>query len=360
MKLIKSMMRNRYYLVTITTCIAFFVIILGAYTRLSDAGLGCPDWPGCYGNLIAPTSANSIEKSNQLYSHMPVHSAKAWTEMVHRYFAGILGICIFFIAGMNIMQKQKTRPPISIPLILVGLVIFQAVLGMWTVTWQLVPWVVLAHLLGGLSILSCLFWYRLQLLRSNYRDITTNNNKLLPWIGLAILIVLIQITLGGWVSTNYAGLACSGFPLCNGQLFPSLNFSQAFPIHQPGAMNYTGGVLSSSGRITIQMLHRWGALITMIYLGAITLWIILAKHTTKLRPNALVILILLFIQLCLGVINVTHLLPLWAAVAHNGVAILLFIALLALLYKAKHESNWLSSSGSTNKPLNGQQQSGKN
>ena len=143
------MIKNKlYYLVTAATCIAFIVIILGAYTRLSDAGLGCPDWPGCYGNLIAPTSANNVAEINQSYPYATVYSAKAWTEMVHRYFAGILVLCIFAIAIISSSQRRKNNHPISMPLILVALVIFQAMLGMWTVTWQLIPWVVLAHLLG--------------------------------------------------------------------------------------------------------------------------------------------------------------------------------------------------------------------
>lgn len=333
------MIKNRlYYLVTATTCIAFIVIILGAYTRLSNAGLGCPDWPGCYGNLIAPTSANSVAEITHMYPHATVHSGKAWTEMLHRYLAGILGLCIFVIVVIRIRQRQKNHHAINLPLVLVALVIFQAMLGMWTVTWQLIPWVVLAHLLGGLMILSCLWWLKLQLLQNSPHYVATNDKTLRPWIGLGILIVLIQIALGGWVSTNYAGLACVGFPLCNGQLLPTLNLSQAFSVHHAIGINYEGGVLSSSGRITIQILHRLGALITMIYLGALILWILFFKRSSKMRSTVMVIFILLVTQLSLGIINVTSLLPLWAGVTHNGIAMLLFIALLTLLYKTKYGS----------------------
>lgn len=328
---------KHYYLVTVTACIAFIVIMLGAYTRLSDAGLGCPDWPGCYGNLIAPTSANSVAEINQAYPHVTVHSAKAWTEMLHRYFAGTLGLFIAIIAGLRIFQRQKIHHPNSIPIVLLALVIFQALLGMWTVTWQLIPWVVLAHLLGGLMILSCLWWFRLQISQKNYQSMIVNSTSLLSWIRIGIIIVFLQIALGGWVSTNYAGLACIGFPFCNGQLVPAFDLSQAFSIHHVIGINYEGGVLSSSGRITIQLLHRLWALITFIYIGALSLWLLFNDYVRKLRSNAVVILILLVIQLCLGIINVTSLLPLWAAVAHNGIAMLLFLALLTLLYQSKYD-----------------------
>jgi heme a synthase len=330
-----------YYLVTAATCIAFVVIILGAYTRLSDAGLGCPDWPGCYGNLIAPTSANSVAEINQSYPYVTVHSAKAWTEMIHRYFAGTLGLFILIIAVLSIFHRQKIYHPNSLPIVLVALVIFQAILGMWTVTWQLIPWVVLGHLIGGLLILSCLWWLMIQLSQNSQQNLSISNKSLLPWIRLGALIVFIQIALGGWVSTNYAGLACIGFPFCNGQLVPAFDLSQAFSIHHAIGINYEGGVLSNSGRITIQLVHRLGALITFIYLSALSLWLLFNKYPRKLRLKAVTILILLVIQLSLGIINVTSLLPLWAAVAHNGIAMLLFLALLALLYQSKYEPKGL-------------------
>ena len=196
--------------------LALCVVMLGAYTRLTDAGLGCPDWPGCYGHMVLPSAQDALSKAQSLYPGTPIESLKAWTEMVHRYAAGTLALFIAFIGFSAIKNNiQQKKMPWALPVFLMLLVIFQAALGMWTVTLKLLPVVVMGHLLGGILIfasLSCFCW-QLRPLQGN----EASNWRF--WIGLGALIVFVQIALGGWVSSNYAGIACIGFPRCNGLWF---------------------------------------------------------------------------------------------------------------------------------------------
>ena len=210
------------------TILAIVVVVLGAYTRLTDAGLGCPDWPGCYGQLTPPTDQS-------------IDSQKAWTEMIHRYFAGTLGLVILVLAIVAIFKRKQPNVgarravPLQLPLVLLGLVIFQALLGMWTVTMLLNPLVVMAHLLGGMATLGLLWWLALRSQSNSLKFAIRNsqsaiNPNLKTWATLGLIILGIQIALGGWTSANYAALACPDFPQCQGQWWPSMDFSGAFTV----------------------------------------------------------------------------------------------------------------------------------
>ena len=323
---------SRYALLAgIATLLALVVVMLGAYTRLADAGLGCPDWPGCYGHLTVPQSSAEITQAQQVYQQ-PVEPAKAWKEMIHRYFAGTLGLLIVVLTFWGLMRKRKhPAQPIAIPIILLLLVIFQAVLGMWTVTWKVQPLVVSSHLLGGMAI-AALLW-SLTLATKAYQSNARPAPGYKVWAVLGLLIVIGQLFLGAWTSTNYAALACLNFPLCHGSLFPAMNFHEAFSLFHPIGVNYEGGVLDSTARVTIQMTHRYGAFVTAVYVGILALCLIFSKAEKKLRGIGGVLLGVLVLQFALGVANVELLLPIQIAVAHNGVAALLLLTLVTLIYR---------------------------
>jgi cytochrome c oxidase assembly protein subunit 15 len=292
--------------------LAWIVVMLGAYTRLTHAGLGCPDWPGCYGKMLV---------SNHILDPL-----KAWTEMIHRYLAGTL---VLFILSLNLLAMRLRLQLMirGILLFLLGLIGFQAALGMWTVTLKLLPIVVMGHLLGGLLIFGGLVYLNLRLHTKLPSQPTTF--KWRCWVSLAVAIVFGQIALGGWVSANYAGLACIGFPQCNGQWLPALNWQSGFQFWSTIGTNYQGGVLDSVSRVTIQMVHRFGAMLTALYLLTLV-GILLRKQIMRMKWVLWAVLFCVACQFLLGVINVIYLLPLWAAVAHNGVAALLFASVLSL------------------------------
>lgn len=310
------------FLITWTLLLTLVVIVLGAYTRLTDAGLGCPDWPGCYGQMIVPDK--TFDETHQ----QTIEADKAWTEMIHRYAAGSLGISILLIFILSITLRRQVGISLVIPGLTVITVLFQAILGMWTVTHLLSPTIVTAHLLGGFTTLSLIFILllkRLQL-RDYYPDSITF--KLIAF--LALLLVVGQIMLGGWTSTNYAALACGvDFPRCLGQWMPPLNLPDAFNLTwQPGT-NYEYGTLDNDSRATIHFSHRLGALIVATTLIPLSLWIII-KQSGVLRFIGLIIFALICTQVLLGILNVILVLPLSIAVTHNLVAALLLLSIIAL------------------------------
>ncbi|KTD14961.1 COX15/CtaA family protein [Legionella israelensis] len=318
---------------TLAMFLALCVVMLGAYTRLTDAGLGCPDWPGCYGRMVLPSTNEGLNHAQIKYPQLPIEKSKAWTEMVHRYAAGMLALLIF---GMLLTVWHKHRKgyhlPWHLPVFLLFLVIFQALLGMWTVTLKLLPVVVMAHLLGGIMIFSSLCRFRAEL--SEWP--TENLPSYRLWIGLAVIIVFCQIALGGWVSANYAGVSCVGFPSCNGVFWPSMHFSEGFNLFSPVGANYQGGLLENEVRVSIQMVHRVGAIITALYVLALSSTVLVrSKPRSVLFMAAALALVLVLIQFTLGVMNVIYLLPLPVAVAHNGVAALLLATLFTMLHLTK-------------------------
>lgn len=308
------------------------VVVFGAFVRLSDAGLGCPDWPGCYGHLTWPTQVEDIAAANQNFPERAVEVHKAWKEVGHRILAGVLGLLVLglFIWALRMRQVMSPKLPF-----LIGLVIsFQAALGMWTVTLKLHPSIVMSHLLGGLLTLSLLTWLACRETPElkGYRYAGHVTSKM---VALGLFLVALQIALGGWTSANYAALACTGFPQCNGQWWPQMNFIDGFNLLREFGPNYEFGVKDGPARVAIQMTHRMGFMVVTLYLS----WLIYKlTRNRELMPMAIIIAGLLFVQIALGVINVTFMLPLTVAVMHNAVAALLLISLVFLLYKTRQGS----------------------
>ncbi len=331
----KTATQTHYFrLALISTILALTVVMLGAYTRLADAGLGCPDWPGCYGQLLAPHTEHQIQQAVQAFPDKPVESAKAWAEMVHRYFAGTLGLIILALAiwAIVIQARGMTMQPVKTPLLLVVLVAFQAILGMWTVTWLVLPAVVTAHLIMGMCV-AALLWYVTLSSGQLFLPPEVNVNRFKPWAIIALMIVMVQIFLGAWTSTNYASIICPDFPFCRGSLFPAMNFQQAFNFASPIGIDYQGGRLDTAARTALQMTHRYGAFVTAGFLFILSLTLINSSKQTKLQNIGWIIFLLLFLQFSLGVANVQLSLPMFVAVAHNGVAALLLLSLVTLIYK---------------------------
>jgi cytochrome c oxidase assembly protein subunit 15 len=328
------MSAHRFYqFAAATALLAWIVIMLGAYVRLSDAGLGCPDWPGCYGQIAVPSSEHAVRHANQTFPQRPVETAKAWKEMIHRYLAGTLGLCIFALA-LSAWRRKSAQPlPVILPSVLLALVIFQALLGMWTVTLLVNPSIVTAHLLGGLATLGLLAWLTLRGLSAPAPISPATRRRLRPWAWGAVLLVIGQITLGGWTSTHYAALACTEFPRCyGGQWFPPADFTAGFTLWRPLGIDYEFGVLDSAARTAIHLSHRIGALLVLLYLGALALLLILRGALAPLRRTGLLILAVLLTQVGLGIANILGQLPLGVAVAHNGGAALLLISAINLLH----------------------------
>lgn len=314
-------------LVRFSLLLTLMVIILGAYTRLSDAGLGCPDWPGCYGHFTVPLSDHALKKAEFLYPHLEVEPAKAWAEMIHRYFAATLGLVVFAITTLCIRYRPVA---VGLPILISAIVIFQAVLGMWTVTLKLLPLVVMGHLLGGLSLLCALFLLYWQLSPgSDSQPMRAQSGTLRALAGTALVVVVGQIMLGGWTSSNYAALMCSSLPICEGNWTQHLDFKTAFtPIHY-GHDSYEFGVLDYGPRLTIHIAHRFGAILTILVV-AILVMKLRAAEENKLAGHVLGILML---QVLLGMANVVMSLPLWAAVLHNLCAAFLLLAVVKCNYR---------------------------
>ncbi len=328
------LMQSSWYsrLALLTTLLALCVIILGAYTRIKDAGLGCPDWPGCYGQLTVPETSHALAKAKQAFPGHTVEAHKAWPEMIHRYFAGSLATLVFLLTLLGFWQKRKLRLAWSLLLTLTLLIIFQAMLGMWTVTLKLLPVVVMGHLLGGLTLVALLWWLTLQTSGWLRQKEFMQTHALRPWVLLGLVILAVQIFLGGWTSANYAGIACPDFPFCYGNLWPAMDFKQALQFWMPIGIDYQGGSLTEEAKITIQMLHRLGALITTLYLGWLGLRLILDNYTPALRNLGGLLLVLLLVQISLGILNVLLKLPLHVAVSHNAVAVLLLLSLVTITF----------------------------
>lgn len=312
----------------LATALALGVVVLGAYVRLSDAGLGCPDWPGCYGHLGVPESEQHVVQANAAYPERPVEAPKAWKEMIHRYFAGTLGLLVLALAVIAWRRRDEAGQPVVLPLLLLVLIVFQALLGMWTVTLLLKPVIVMAHLLGGLATLALLWWLSL---RQSWTPRTGGDaHWLRPWALLALVVVVLQVALGGWTSANYAALACPDFPTCQSAWWPPMDFKEAFTLWRGLGISYEGGVLDNDARVTIHVVHRLGALVVLLYLGWLVRQAMGTASERVLRGMGLLIGGLLLTQIGLGIANVVLTLPLPVAVAHNAGAALLILAVVAL------------------------------
>ena len=309
--------------------LALIVVILGAYTRLADAGLGCPDWPGCYGQLLVPDVISSE------YDR-PLDVAKAWKEMVHRYAASTLGLSIVVIFLLAIFRRPETLRSIKLPTALLLLVGFQGALGMWTVTEQVHPGIVTMHLFGGFSTTTLLFW----LLLNERRSIKLEQPILIKHKLMLILVtglLVFQIFLGGWTSTNYAALSCGDyFPTCLGEMWPDdMDFKNAY-YWGPLGIDYEFGILENQTRTAIQMVHRIGALVVTVAILALSFTL---KSYPALKKSIAVVLALLAIQVALGIVNVVMSLPIFAATMHNVVALALLLSLINLAHMMFKKEN---------------------
>lgn len=301
------------------------LIMLGAYVRLNDAGLGCPDWPGCYGEIFLPNDEAAIAKAQSLYPDSPIEAHKASKEMWHRYAAGGLGLLIFVIIASSIKTGSRKKDSL-LPLSLGGLLLFQATLGMWTVTLLLKPVIVTAHLLGGMLTLALLGLLYLQQNKPPATNLIAWS-KLRSMRGFALFAwacVFLQIALGGWVSSNYAALACYDFPKCQQFWIPPMDFQDAFHLFRNLGASKTGGYLSMESLTAIHWLHRVGAVAVFIIL--ISFASCLLRYRVA-RVWAGYMLALLVLQISLGIANVLLSLPLWVAVLHNGGAAILLLIL---------------------------------
>jgi len=319
------------------------LVMLGAYVRLTNAGLGCPDWPGCYGKLSPTHAAEQIEAAQTASPNGPVSLPKAWREMIHRYFASFVGVMILAIAIQALVNRRKRSGgpgdpgrAIGLPLALVLVVVLQGLFGKWTVTLLLKPVIVTLHLLGGMTLVALLAWLSARQLQlaggapSGLRRI-----RLLAAIGLIMLAV--QIALGGWVSTNYAALACVDFPTCHGAWKPATDFAHGFHFFRELGMTAEGEPLSNEALNAIHWTHRVGALTTFLILAYVAYR---ARQVPALSRLGGMVIALLLLQVTLGIINVTGSLPLPVAVAHNGVAALLLAVLVMLNFATRSPSTF--------------------
>lgn len=370
--------------------IATTVVVLGAFTRLADAGLGCPDWPTCYGHLWVPDSDHEIAKANTLFSDTPVETDKTWPEQIHRIFASNLGLLILiafcivnfsrakqygkkqlnsvsmllallvvgtvsriafgsivevplalvvtaYFGNLILLARNQQKPERNAPFILIsilsGLVILQGLFGMWTVTWKLWPQVVTAHLLGGFATLSLISLFVKYCWCGAQLDFNvTRKIKILAYVVLAL--VIIQIALGGWMSSNYAALACPDFPMCQNSLLPAMDFTSGFNFFQHVGPNYLYGKLDNHARTAIHYSHRMGALIVSI--GVLLLSFALISLKNRLASRfAFTLLAILLAQVTLGISNIVFGLPIEVAVLHNAGGAALLICVIIILHSMK-------------------------
>jgi len=324
------MTQTLHRLAVIAAIVAFCVIVLGAWVRLSHAGLGCPDWPGCYGQLTWPEAAEEVQTANQAFPERPFESNKAWREMVHRYLAGSLMLLVFAMTWLTWRGPEPLRKFRALATAVAILIIFQALLGMWTVTLKLKPIIVMAHLLGGLTSFSLILWLMFSSKRQPADRPSMGVRRMRESIIIAIVVLGMQIALGGWTSANYAALACPDIPTCGGQWWPDANFKEGFVLWREIGVNYEGGLLDQESRIAIHLTHRIGAIVTLLVL--LTLAFRLLK-VPRLRTGGKILMGLVLAQFTLGILNVALYLPLPNAVAHNAGAALLLMTLLSLLNK---------------------------
>ena len=310
------------------TLIALCVVVLGAWVRLSDAGLGCPDWPGCYGHLTVGQAVENADHANAAFPERPLEAEKALKEMIHRYLASGLGLLIIAIAVVAWKNRADPAQPQRLPGFLVLLVVFQGLLGMWTVTLLLKPAIVAAHLAGGLTTMALLWWMALKVDRTT-RPTAESGLRALAVLGLVVLAI--QILLGGWVSSNYSALACPDFPTCQKSFWPAMDFKDAFVLWRGLGIDYEGGVLDHPARVAIHYTHRLWGVLTAIVLGVLAWKAVRTGQSRAVRNAGMALAAVLVAQWILGPVMVLQTLPLELATAHNGVAALLLLSTVALI-----------------------------
>lgn len=320
------------------------VVVLGAYVRLTAAGLGCPDWPGCYGHLT-PTGAEQNLAAQAAFPDRPLDTGKAWREMAHRYAAATLGLIIVVIVALVITNRRERLTGPGYALSLLGIVVLQGALGMLTVTWNLKPLIVTLHLVFGLTTLGLLWWLWLSL-RSRRAPGTERFISAAPksgaWGGrttrplilIALVALCAQIALGGWTSSNYAAVACPDLPKCQNAWWPDTDYRDAFVLWRGLGTNYEGGVLDHPARVAIHLTHRIGAVVASLVLLFAAFGVLRNRTLAHARGAAIAVLLALALQLTIGVTMVQQAFPLSLATAHNAGAALLLLAALALYRQA--------------------------
>lgn len=324
--------RRLHALTLLTLFLTFDLVLFGAFTRLSDSGLGCPDWPGCYGNASPFGARHEINAAQTALPSGPVTQGKAWVEMLHRYFASAVGVLITVMAAMSWSLRRQGASLAPSPwwaTLTLAWVIVQGAFGALTVTMKLYPAIVTLHLLGGLGLLVLL---TLQDQRFVQRPLRLSSGLLAGAWALAAL-TLLQLALGGWVSTNYAVLACSDFPTCQGQWWPATDFAQGFALRRELGANADGAYLPFAALTAIHLAHRLLALVVFSAIGLLA-WRLLASGEPALRRYAAGLALLGLWQLLSGVSNVVLGWPIVAALAHTSGAALLCIVLASLLARA--------------------------
>lgn len=321
--------------------LCYGVVVLGAYVRLTAAGLGCPDWPGCYGHLT-PAAAQTADTA-AAFPDRPLEPGKAWREMIHRYAVGTLSFVIILVTALALGARRQAVVSVPLALTLFTILVMQALLGMLTVTWRLNPLIVTLHLLFGMTTLALLWWLLLSLPRGAWgasAPLYAHNGsggpatKLALARGLALLGVIaliLQIALGGWTSSNYAAVACPDFPTCQGAWWPHSDYRNAFVLWRGLGINYEGGVLANPARVAIHLTHRLGAAVTTAALALAALFVLRQRALAADRRWAWAVLGALALQLTIGISMVLETFPLWLATAHTAGAALLLLAALALL-----------------------------
>ncbi|MFJ3486705.1 heme A synthase [Pseudomonas sp. NPDC090202] len=319
-----------FRLALLATLLALVVVLLGAYTRLTHAGLGCPDWPGCYGFISVPKTEAQLAHAELHFPYSPVEEHKGRNEMVHRYFAGGLALLIMMLGVQAWHRRHINGQPLGLPLALVGVVAAQAAFGMWTVTLKLWPQVVTAHLLGGITTLSLLFLLTARL-SGVFAPLPTIPSRLRRLAAAGLVLVGLQIALGGWVSSNYAAMACIDLPTCHGEWWPDTDFANGFHLTQHIGPNYLGGQLDSDARTAIHLTHRIGALLVTFSLLALA-W---QLRRAGLKGMAGLLVLALGVQIGLGISNVVFHLPLAVAVAHNAGGAALMLSMVLINYRVR-------------------------
>ena len=306
-----------------------FVISLGAWVRLTDAGLGCPDWPGCYGLLTTPDTVDELAKAKENYPGANIDIGKAWREMLHRYVAGLLGLYVFFVTYISVKYSEKNY---TLPVLISILIIVQAIMGMLTVTMLVKPTVVTTHLFFGMLTATLLFINGLK-----YADISISANKIPTYVFAGIIVtwslLVLQILLGGWTSTNYASLACTDFPKCLGQWYPKeMIFDGAFNLLNLPDINYEGGFLAYGSKVAVHYVHRVTALVLTIFFILTIYAIFKLKDHLFLKRVIGVSIVFFILQVVLGISNVVYSLPLNIAVWHTMNAAILMALISGALY----------------------------
>lgn len=322
-------------LLRITLVFTLCVILMGAYTRLSDAGLGCPDWPGCYGMMKVPSQHSELIQAQNTFPGQQVEPKKAWLEMIHRYIAAALGLLVLVIF---ILCLKKPDAPKKLATIIAILILFQAALGMWTVTMKLMPIVVMSHLIGGFSLISLLLLLYLRTKPQGLPGAELAAKRLAPLALAGMGVLILQIILGGWTSSNYAALACTSLPICEGNWYQNLQLTQAFNPFQGEHETYEFGVLDYYSRMTIHVAHRFGAILTTGILLWLAYKLFTQSQSALLKRAALVLTGLVILQVGLGISNVVLHLPLGIAVSHNAGAAMLLLTLVFINYALRRNT----------------------